>query len=89
MQADEGRECTSRFVEFEVIVRSKNDTSERCVDALGELVIEGLDLTSMLTVSPNEYKSVGLLSSPLKWPSGLRQLSFPASIPLIHLGFGR
>lgn len=33
-----------------------------------------------LTTRPNENTSDGLLSSPLKCASGLRQLSFPASI---------
>lgn len=32
---------------------------------------------------------MGLLSSPRRCPSGLRQLSFPGSIPLIHRPFGK
>jgi hypothetical protein len=34
-----------------------------------------------LTTMPKEKTSVGLLSSPLKCASGLRQLSLPASMP--------
>jgi hypothetical protein len=76
-------------MQMEVVVAAENDTAEDGVNALIVFSRMSLRWCEIRTTNPNEYKSDGLLSSPLKCPSGLRQLALPANIPLIHLGFGR
>lgn len=89
LEMDQIRESTLHLMFLEVIVKCENDPSKYSVDTLKLSVSGSKLLPDLHTMIPREKISDGLLSSPLKCPSGLRQLSFPGSIPLIHLPLGK
>lgn len=89
LEMDQVRKSTLHLMFFEVAVECEDDPSKDSVDTLKLSVIGGKLLPDLHTMIPKEKISDGLLSSPLKCPSGLRQLSFPGSIPLIHLPLGK
>lgn len=89
LEMDQIRKDTLHLMFLEIIIECEDDPSKDSVDTLKMSVRGTRVFSDSHTIIPKEKISDGLLSSPLRCPSGLRQLSFPGSIPLIHLPSGR
>ncbi|QRD92993.1 glucose dehydrogenase [Aspergillus flavus] len=90
LQANQSRQYALRLMFAKIVVGAKDYRSKNCIDTLIVPINAPFPhRIGLLTTMAKENMSVGLLSSPLRCASGLRQLSLPASIPSIHLPLGR